>query len=52
MPGSLFLCKLRGRDVAAIGSRYRAGAPAVPAWDTCIWVDSAQETAQKTAWTW
>jgi predicted enzyme related to lactoylglutathione lyase len=49
MPGSLFICKLRGRDVAAIDSPQVADAPAVPAWDTCIWVDSAQETAQKAA---
>ncbi len=47
MSGSLFICKLRGRDVAAIGSPHRADAPAVPAWDICIWVDSPEETAQK-----
>src|SRR5262245_21817610 len=49
MSSSLFICKLGGRDVAAIGSPHLADAPAVPAWDTCIWVDSAQETAQKAA---
>ncbi|HEV8278848.1 MAG TPA: VOC family protein [Streptosporangiaceae bacterium] len=49
MPGSLFICKLRGRDVAAIGPPQGAGAPVVPAWETCIWADSAQETVQKAA---
>jgi predicted enzyme related to lactoylglutathione lyase len=47
MSSSLFICKLRGRDVAAIGLPHRADASAAAAWDTCIWVDSAQETAQK-----
>jgi hypothetical protein len=47
MSSSLFISKLRARDVAAIGSSHRSDAPAVPAWDTCIRVNSAQETAQK-----
>jgi hypothetical protein len=49
MSSSLFISKLRARDVAAIGLPHRADAPAVPAWDTCIRVNSAQETAQKRA---
>jgi predicted enzyme related to lactoylglutathione lyase len=45
-PGSYFVARLRGRDVAAVGSQP-AGAPATPAWSTYIWVDSAEETATK-----
>ena len=44
----LFMCRLRGRDVAAIGSP-----PPVPdhtpVWGTYVWVDSAEETAAKAA---
>ena len=50
-PGSdrrLFMCRLRGRDVTAIGSP-----PPVPdhtpVWGTYVWVESAEETAAKTA---
>src|SRR5438552_7916465 len=45
--GRYLVCKLRGRDVAAIGSPPREGAPAVPAWETYICVESAEETARK-----
>lgn len=48
-PGSdrrLFMCRLRGRDVTAIGSP-----PPVPdhtpVWGTYVWVESAEETAAK-----
>jgi predicted enzyme related to lactoylglutathione lyase len=43
-PGKYYLCRLRGRDVGAIGSRRGGGAPLVPAWDTYIWVESADDT--------
>jgi predicted enzyme related to lactoylglutathione lyase len=50
-PGSdrrLFMCRLRGRDVTAIGSP-----PPVPdhtpVWGTYVWVESAEETAAKAA---
>ncbi|MDQ3864125.1 MAG: ester cyclase [Actinomycetota bacterium] len=36
-----YVCKRRGREVAAIGSGR--GAPSVPAWNTYIWVESAAE---------
>jgi uncharacterized protein len=45
-PGKYFVCRRRGRDVAAIGSE-RGGAPSVPAWDTYIWAESADETVAK-----
>ena len=48
-PGSeskYFVARLRGRDVAAIGS-IPEGAPPAAMWRTYIWVDSADETASK-----
>jgi predicted enzyme related to lactoylglutathione lyase len=42
-PSKYFVCKLRGRDVAAIGSE-RDGALSVPAWDSYIWAESADDT--------
>jgi len=44
-PTSYVMCRLRGRDVAAIGSPPPPGAPATPAWGTYVWVESADETA-------
>src|SRR5215216_1222538 len=38
-PREFYICKHRGRDVAAISSE-RDGAPSVPAWNTYIWADS------------
>ena len=48
-PGSgakYFVARLRGRDVAAIGSQAE-GAPPTAAWSTYVWVESADETAAK-----
>jgi predicted enzyme related to lactoylglutathione lyase len=45
-PGRHFMCRLRGRDVAAIASRPES-APPVPAWNTYVWVESAQDTAAR-----
>jgi predicted enzyme related to lactoylglutathione lyase len=45
-PGRYYIARLRGGDVAAVGS-LPEGAPAVPAWNTYIWVASADETAAK-----
>ena len=42
-----FMCKLRGRDVAAVGGPLSEGAPPAPAWRTYIWVDSADNTVAK-----
>ncbi len=44
-PGKYYLCRLRGRDVAAVGSQRGGGAPPVSAWETYIWVESADEAA-------
>ena len=41
-----FVARLRGGDVAAVGS-LPEGAPAVAAWNTYIWVQSADQTASK-----
>jgi uncharacterized protein len=46
--GKHFMCRLRGRDVAAVASRPEA-APAVTAWGTYVWVENAGETAAKAA---
>jgi predicted enzyme related to lactoylglutathione lyase len=47
-PGNYFMARIRGGDVAALGS-LPEGAPPVPRWNTYIWVDSAGETAAKAA---
>ena len=45
-PAKYFMARIRGGDVAAIGS-VPEGAPPVPVWNTYVWVDSADETAAK-----
>jgi uncharacterized protein len=45
-PGKYFMARIRGGDVAAIGS-IPEGAPPTAMWNTYIWVDSAEETAAK-----
>lgn len=45
--GTFQICRLRGRDVAAIGSPIPDGAPPVPVWTTFIQVESAEDTAAK-----
>ncbi len=45
-PGSYYVARLRGLDVAAIGS-LPDGAPPVATWNTYIWVTSADESAAK-----
>jgi predicted enzyme related to lactoylglutathione lyase len=44
--GSHYMCRLRGRDVAAIASRPE-GAPQVTAWTTYVWVDDVDATVAK-----
>ena len=46
--GKHYMCRLRGRDVAAIASRPQ-GALQVTAWNTYVWVDDAEATAEKGA---
>jgi predicted enzyme related to lactoylglutathione lyase len=45
-PGKYFIARIRGRDVAAVGS-IPEGAPPQPMWNTYIWVDSADDAATK-----
>jgi hypothetical protein len=45
-PGKYLIARLRGRDVAAVGSQPE-GAPPMAVWNTYVWVDSADETAAK-----
>ena len=45
-PGKYFIARLRGGDVAAVGSQPE-GAPPTAVWNTYVWVESADETAAK-----
>jgi predicted enzyme related to lactoylglutathione lyase len=45
-PGRYFMARLRGGDVAAVGS-IPEGAPSMAMWNTYVWVDSADEAAAK-----
>ncbi|HEX7277202.1 MAG TPA: VOC family protein [Acidimicrobiales bacterium] len=45
-PARYFMARIRGLDVAAVGSTP-PGAPPRPAWNTYIWVESADETVAK-----
>jgi uncharacterized protein len=45
-PGKYFMARLRGGEVAAIGSQPQ-GAPPMAVWNTYIWVESADEAAAK-----
>jgi uncharacterized protein len=45
-PGKYFMARLRGGDVAAVGS-VPPGAPPMAMWNTYVWVDSADEAASK-----
>jgi predicted enzyme related to lactoylglutathione lyase len=45
-PGKYFIGRIRGGDVAAVGS-IPEGAPPMAMWNTYIWVESADETAER-----
>jgi predicted enzyme related to lactoylglutathione lyase len=45
-PGKYYIARIRGGDVAAVGSQPE-GPPATAAWNTYIWVTDADETAAK-----
>jgi hypothetical protein len=45
-PNRYFIGRIRGGDVAAVGA-IPEGAPTAAMWNTYIWVDSADETADK-----
>jgi uncharacterized protein len=44
-PGEHYVCRLRGRDVAAIASRPADAPSTAPAWGTYVWVASADDAA-------
>lgn len=48
-PDKHYMCRLRGRDVAAIASRPAKAPPTAPAWGTYVWVESAEDTAAMVA---
>jgi uncharacterized protein len=45
-PGKYFIARIRGGDVAAVGS-IPEGSPPMAMWNTYVWVESADETASK-----
>src|SRR5437899_10046294 len=45
-PGKYFIARLRGGDVAAVGSQQE-GTPPQAVWNTYIWVESADAAASK-----
>jgi len=45
-PGKYLIARLRGGDVAAVGSQPQ-GAPPMAVWNTYVWVQSAEEAAAK-----
>jgi uncharacterized protein len=48
-PADYFMCKLRGRPVAAVVSEHGAPPPPGAVWGTYVWVESADDTAAKVA---
>jgi predicted enzyme related to lactoylglutathione lyase len=47
-PMGYLVARLRGRDVAGIGSPPAQGSAPTPAWTTYVYVESADDTAEKT----
>lgn len=45
-PGKYFIARIRGEDVAAVGSQME-GSPPPAVWNTYVWVESADDTATK-----
>jgi len=45
-PGKYFIARIRGGDVAAVGSQPEGGPP-MAVWNTYVWVDSADDAASK-----
>jgi uncharacterized protein len=45
-PGKYYIARIRGGDVAAVGSQPE-GAPPAAVWNTYVWVADADETARK-----
>ncbi len=45
-PGDYFIARIRGGDVAAVGS-VPEGAPPMAVWNTYVWVESADDAAAK-----
>jgi uncharacterized protein len=43
-PGKYFIARLRGGDVAAVGSQPEGGPP-IAVWNTYVWVESADQAA-------
>ena len=46
-PGDYIVCRLNGRETAAVVSPHGAPPPPTPVWTTHVWVDSADDAAAK-----
>ena len=46
-PGRYFVARLRGRDVAGVGSQPAGGPPSVASWNTYVHVESADDAARE-----
>jgi predicted enzyme related to lactoylglutathione lyase len=46
-PGRYFVARLRGRDVAGVGSQPAVSPPPAPGWNTHVYVDSADDAAAR-----
>src|SRR5918994_6458265 len=49
LPAQYHMCRLRGRDVAAIGLQPSAASQRRPVWGTYVWVDDAEGAASRAA---
>ncbi len=47
LPGEYFVARIKGRDVAGIGSLPNLGGPPTPSWSTYVRVDSADRVAER-----
>jgi predicted enzyme related to lactoylglutathione lyase len=45
--GGYFVARMRGRDVAGVGSQPTEGAPSQPGWNTHVYVERADDAARK-----
>jgi uncharacterized protein len=46
-PGGYFVARLRGRDVAGVGSQAAGSPPPGPSWNTYVYVDSADDAMSR-----
>jgi hypothetical protein len=49
LPAEYYMCRLRGRDVAAIGSQPSGASERRPVWGVYVWVEDPEGTASRAA---